>query len=182
MSVSNSARVIGSVRRWPSCATVMLACSTLRERPLGALGGGVEHRGDCGSVARIGVELLLELLRGPVDEAVVPVLAAEPHVALDGEDLEALLAELHERDVEGAAAEVVDEHGLAAFPSAAVRLHGVGERRGGGFIDDVEDVEPRDLAGVHRRLAAGVVEVRGHGDDAALDGTELPLRHPVRAS
>jgi len=111
-------------------------------------------------------------------EAVVPVLAAEPHVALDGEHLELLLRELHHRDVKGAAAEVVDEDGLRHVREVQARrlLKGIGESCGGGFVEDVEDFQPGDAAGVHRGLATGVVEICGDGDDALQYGADLGFR------
>jgi hypothetical protein len=66
------------------------------------------------------------------------------------------LAELEHGDVERPAAEVEDEDRvLGAFLVEAVR-----EGRGGRLVDDAQDVEAGDLAGVLRRLALCVVEVR----------------------
>ena len=67
--------------------------------------------------------------------------------------------DLEDRDVERAAAEVVDRDALGVL-----LLEAVGERRGGRLVDDALDVEPGDLPGVLRRLALRVVEVRGDGD------------------
>ena len=67
-------------------------------------------------------------------------------------------------NVEGAAAEVVDRDG------ALLRLvEAVGERGRGRLVDDAQHFEAGDLAGVLGRLALGVVEVSGNGDDRLLD-------------
>ena len=52
---------------------------------------------------------------------------------------------------------------------SALLVEPVGERRGGRLVDDADDVEAGDLAGVLRRLALGVVEVRRDGDDRVRD-------------
>ena len=70
-------------------------------------------------------------------------------------------ADAQDRDVERAAAEVVDRDLLIA-PGL---VEAVGERRRGRLVDDAQDLEPGDLAGVLGRLALGVVEVGGDGDD-----------------
>ena len=83
-----------------------------------------------------------------------------------------LRQQLDQGDVEGAAAEVVDEHRLRPVGERGVRagdgvaaLERVGQGRGGRLVEDVEHVQPGDAAGVLGRLAAGVVEVGRDGDD-----------------
>ena len=110
-------------------------------------------------VAQVDPLLLLELVRDPVDDALVEVLAAEEGVAVGRLDLEDPVADLEDRDVEGAAAEVVN--GDLAL---ALLLEAVGERRRGRLVDDPQHLEPGDLAGVLGRLTLRVVEVGGHRD------------------
>jgi hypothetical protein len=111
--------------------------------------------------------LLLEALHEPVDDPRVDVLAAEERVAGRRDDLEdAVRADLEDRDVERAAAEVVDGDDLLD-----VLAEPVGERGRGGLVDDADDVEPGDLARVLGRLPLVVVEVRGDGDDRLADGS-----------
>jgi len=64
---------------------------------------------------------------------------------------------VQERDVERATAEIVD-----GDPAVVGQAHGtIGQRRGGRLVDDAQDVEPGDAAGVARGLALAVVEVGG---------------------
>ncbi len=92
-------------------------------------------------------------------------------VAAGGLDLEDALAQLEDRDVEGAATEVEDRD------RAVLVLRGAERQRGRrGLVDDAADVESGDHAGVLGRLALRVVEVRGHRDDGFLDlGAEVVL-------
>ena len=48
-------------------------------------------------------------------------------------------------------------------------VEAVGERGRGRLVDDAQHLEAGDLAGVLGRLALGVVEIGGHGDDRLLD-------------
>ncbi len=104
--------------------------------------------------------LALELRDHPVDDGLVEVVAAEVVVAVRRLDLEDALAELEHRHVERAAAEVEDEDRLLG----ALLVEAVGERGRGRLVDDPDDVQAGDLAGVLRRLTLGVVEVRGNRD------------------
>ena len=79
---------------------------------------------------------------------------------LDGAHLDHAVAHVEQRDVERSAAEVEDEHRLLAL-----LVEPVGERGGRRLVDDPEDLEAGDLAGVLGGLALGVVEVRRDGDD-----------------
>ena len=66
--------------------------------------------------------------------------------------------------VERAAAEV--EHGDLLV---LLLVEAVGERRGGGLVDDAEHLEAGDLARVLGGLALGVVEIGRDGDDGLRD-------------
>ena len=80
------------------------------------------------------------------------------------EHLEHAVLDAQDRDVERAAAEVVDgDH--AGVPL----VEAVGQRRRGRLVDDPQHLEAGDAAGIARRGALRVVEVGRHGDDRAVD-------------
>ena len=118
------------------------------------------------SAADVDAGVLFELGDQPVHDPVVEVVAAQVGVAVGRDDLDHVLADLEDRDVEGAAAEVVDRDDLLLV---AALVEAVGERGGGRLVDDALDLEPGDAAGVLGRLALGVVEVGGDGDDGLGD-------------
>ena len=115
-------------------------------------------------LAQVDALVLLELVGQVVDDALVEVLAAEEGVAVGGLHLEDAVADLEDRDVEGAAAEVEDGDLLVLL-----LVEAVGERRRGRLVDDAQDVEAGDAAGVLGRLALAVVEVGRDGDDRLGD-------------
>ena len=67
---------------------------------------------------------VLEGLDEPVDDPLVPVVAAEVGVARGRLHLEDAVADLEHRDVEGAATEVEDEDGLVGRPPCRGRRRG----------------------------------------------------------
>ena len=147
-----------------------------RQVDLGLLGGGELLLGVLRGLlqalqghrvlAQVDAVLLLELVGKPVDDALVPVVAAEVVVAVGGENLDDAVGEVEQRHVEGATAEVEDEDLLVDV----LLVETVGESGCRGLVDDALDVEAGDLAGVLGSLALGVVEVRGDGDDGVGDG------------
>ena len=185
---SNSVRRQRHVSTLPPCVQVIVVCGSLLRVRLARSAAACRLASDCGSTARVGA-VLFEKLRGDViDDAVVPVLAAEPDVALDGQGLEALLRQANERHVEGAAAEVVDEDGLllvgqqrgrAGLPcSGRGGWKRVGQGGRGRLVEDVEHVQAGDAAGVLGGLAAGVVEIGRHGDDGLAGSARCAARRP----
>ena len=94
----------------------------------------------------------------------VEVVAAKMRVAVGRLDLDHALADLENRDVERAAAKVVDGNRLVFL-----LVEAVGKRRRRRLVDDAHHFEPGDLSGVFRRLALRVVEVRRNGDDGLGD-------------
>ena len=115
-------------------------------------------------VPQVDALLLLELVGQIVDEAHVEILAAEEGVAIGRLHLEHAVADLEDRNVEGAAAKVVDRDGLAFL-----LVEAVGERRRRRLVDDAQHFKAGDLAGILGGLALGVVEIGGNGDDGLLD-------------
>ena len=110
--------------------------------------------------------LFLELVRQVGDELHVEVFAAEERVAVRRLDLEHAVADLENRDVERAAAEIVDRDRLGLF----LLVEAVGERCRRRLVDDAQHLKAGDLAGVLGCLALSVVEVGGNGDDRLRHG------------
>ncbi len=111
--VSVRARWRGPVRSAEMNGRLIAASSARGELALGALGGLLEALQRHAVAAQVDAGLLLEVLDQPVHDALVEVLAAQEGVAGGGAHLEDALGELEDRDVEGAAAEVVDRDGVA---------------------------------------------------------------------
>ena len=106
----------------------------------------------------------LEAVNQPVNQGLVPVVAAEVGVAVGGLDLKHAVTDFEDGDVKSAAAQV--EHGDLLV---LLLVETVSERSGGGLVDDAQHLETGDLAGVLGGLALGVVEIGGHGDDGLGD-------------
>ena len=114
--------------------------------------------------AQIDALRLLEFVGEIADEAHIEVFAAEERIAVRRLHLEHAVADLQDRNVERATAEVIDRDG------AGLRLvETVGERRRGRLVDDAEHFQARDLAGVLGGLTLRVVEVGRNGDDRLID-------------
>ena len=136
------------------------------ELDLGLLGLVVQPLQRHRVLGQVDALLALELGHHPVDDGLVEVVAAEVVVARGRLDLEHAVAQLEHGHVEGAAAEVEDQDGLIG----AVLVEAVGERCGCRLVDDAQDVEAGDLAGVLGGLALCVVEVRRHRDHGVGHG------------
>ena len=121
-----------------------------------AHGGGVP-----GQVDAVG---LFELLHQPVHNPGVKVVAAQPGIAPGGQHREGAVLDLNDGHVEGAAAQVIDQNLLGSLVVQAI-----GHCGSGGFIDDPQDVEARNAAGVLGGLALAVVKIGWHRDDRLGD-------------
>ncbi len=120
--------------------------------------------------------LVLELDDQPVDDLGVPVVTTEMVVAGGRLHLEHALADVQQRDVERAAAEVEDQDRLVVFLVQAVR-----QRSSGRLVDDPGDIESGDLTGLLGRLPLRVGEVRRHRDHRIGDRlAEIGLRVPLQ--
>ena len=95
-------------------------------------------------------------------EHMVHVVATQSGVATGGHDLEHALTELQQRDVEGAATQVI--HRIQAL-GAVVQAVGNGRRRG--LVEQAQHVQAGHLRSVFGGLALGIIKVGWHGDDRA---------------
>ena len=165
VSCSNCARVSVVFRCCgPEASAVMngrliCVCVVRREVDLGALRRLEQPLQGLRVGAQVDAAVALELVGQPVDDALVEVVAAEVTVAARRPHLDDAVADVEQRDVERATAQVEDEHGLLPL-----LVEAVGERGRRGLVDDPQHLEPGDRAGVLRRLPLGVVEVGGNGD------------------
>ena len=87
-----------------------------------------------GLLAEINSLVLLEFSQDPVDDGVVPVVAAQVGVTVGGLHFEDTVADLQDGDIERAAAKVIDGD-LFVF----LLIKTVGQRSCRGFVDDPED-------------------------------------------
>ena len=85
-------------------------------------------------------------------------------VAGSGQHLDHATGNGEHRDIEGAAAQVIDHDGLVLL-----LVHAIGKRRGRGLVDDALHVEPGDDASVLGRLALCIGEIRRYGNDRVGD-------------
>ena len=131
-----------------------------RQLHLGLLRGLAQTLQRHAVLAQIDAVGVLELRDDPLDDALIEVVAAEVRVAVGRLDLDDALADFENRDVEGAAAKVVDGDRLVLLLVEPIR-----QRRGGRLVDDAHHLETGDAARLLGRLALRVVEVGGHGDD-----------------
>ena len=133
---------------------------------LGVLGGLLQTLQGHGVLTQVDTVLLLELIGHPVDDALIPVVAAQVVVARGGQNLKHAVGEVEDGDVEGTATQVEDQDALVG----ALLVQAIGKSSSGRLVDDTLDVEAGDLTGVLGGLTLGVVEVGRDGDDGVGDG------------
>ncbi|EAU48101.1 putative NAD-specific glutamate dehydrogenase encoded in antisense gene pair with dnaKJ [Salipiger bermudensis HTCC2601] len=139
---------------------VDLGLGRARELDLGLFSSFLETLQGHLVLGQVDLVLFLELVRQVVDDPHVEVFTAEERVAVGRLHLEQAIVDLEDGDVEGAAAEVIHGDGLGLF-----LVETIGQRGRGRLVDDAQDFETGNLAGVLGGLTLGVVEIGRHGDD-----------------
>ena len=107
----------------------------------------------------------------------IEIVTPEMRVAARREHLHGSPAHVEDGHVERASSEVEDEHRLVT-----VDVHAVRERRSDGLVEDFDFFQSRALGGASRGVALLVVEIRGDGDDGAVDGFAERVARSVNES
>ena len=116
-------------------------------------------------LGQVNAVLGLELVHEPLNDAVVPVVAAELVVAGGSQHLDNTVADFQQGHVEGAAAKVEDQDGLFLL----VLVQAVSQSSRGRLVDNAQHIEARDLAGFLGGLTLSVLEVRRDGNNSLGD-------------
>ena len=151
-----------------------------RERTLGILSVTEQSLEAAWILSGINASIFrLKLLGHMIGKSLVPIHAAEVNVACGRQHRAVLAIDVHERHIEGAAAQVVDENPFRSLGLALRRQETLlntkcdGRRRG--LIDDVQHFQSGEMASVLGGLAARFVEVGQDDHDAFLKWPQTSL-------
>src|SRR5882757_7935911 len=98
------------------------------------------------------------------DKLAVNIIAAEPSIAIGGQDAKDALIEFENGNIKRTATQIVNGDPRAVFES----VQAIGQRSGGRFIDHSFDREPCQLSGPFCRLALQIVKVSGNSNHSAV--------------
>jgi len=115
--------------------------------------------------AQVDAFVLLEAVGEIFDDLAVEIFTAQEGIAVGRLHFEHAVTDLEDRDVEGAAAKVIDRDRLVLG-----LVEAISQRRRGRLVDDAQHFEARNLARVLGCLALRVVEVSGNGDHRLRHG------------
>ena len=110
------------------------------------------------------LQLRASLFRDPGCQRVIVVVATQCRVAAGGDHFEHAMCKAQHRDIEGTATQIVD--GVDPL-CCVIQTVGNGCRRG--FVDQAQQIDAGQLGRILGGLTLGIVKVRGHGDDGAIE-------------
>mmetsp|Transcript_20426 Transcript_20426/g.48236 ORF Transcript_20426/g.48236 Transcript_20426/m.48236 type:complete len:120 (-) Transcript_20426:268-627(-) len=119
-------------------------------------------------MANVLLGLLFDVSQEVLHDALVKVRTSQVRVAIGSQHLEYPLVNGEERDIEGAASEIKDQYILLAARIIGF-VHAIGNRGGGGFVDDSLNMQPSNDTGVPRGMTLSIIEVGRHRHDGPID-------------
>ncbi len=162
--VSLIAKCLGPLASAVKNGRLSLGLEQRRQLDLGLLGSFLQTLQRHLVFGNIDALIALEFLNQPVNDALVDVVAAQVRIAVSGLHFHHAVADFENRNVEGAAAEIVHRDGLVLLA-----VQPVSQRRRRRLVDDTHHFQPRDLAGVLGSLPLRVVEIGRNRDDSLGD-------------
>ncbi len=152
---------------------VHLRFRAVRQGPLGILGLLQEVLPGSRVLLQIDLGLGFELPGDIVGNPLVPVDSPQANIAVGGNGAMLQTVDLHQRSIERASAQVIDQDLLPAAGTAAgiqeAVLEPIGQGGGGRLVDDVQNFQTGQPSGIHGCLAARFVEVSGNGNHDLLE-------------
>ncbi|EEX99321.1 NAD-specific glutamate dehydrogenase [Brucella pinnipedialis B2/94] len=136
-----------------------------RQFDLGLFGSFLEALQGKLVVLQVDATFLLELGNQIFDQTNIEVFTAKERVAIGGLHFKNAVADFQNRHVESTAAKVIDSDGLAF-----ALVETIGKRSRGRLVDDAQNFQTGDLAGILGGLTLGVVEVGRNRDDGLRNG------------
>ncbi|SKZ97189.1 NAD-specific glutamate dehydrogenase [Mycobacteroides abscessus subsp. abscessus] len=164
--------VLGTVRVSSDEGQVDLRLRHRGQLDLGLLRGLEEALQCLRILAQIDVLGTLEFVGEVVHQAPVEVVAAEVGVAGRGPNLDYALTDVEQTHIERAAAQVEHQYGFMDL-----LVHAVRQCRRGRLVDDSQNFEASDAAGILGGVALRVIEIGRNGDDRFL---HLLAKEPAR--
>ena len=131
-----------------------------RELNLGLLGRFPQTLQTWPVLAQVDPVFLLEFLDEIIHHALVEVIAAQVGIPIRGAHLKNAFAHIQDRNIECAAAQVVDRNDFVSFLVQSIRQRGSGR-----FVYDAQHFQTGNLSGILGGIALGIVEIGRHSDD-----------------
>src|SRR5690554_1457598 len=154
-----------------------------RQLDLRLLGGVLQALKDHLIVRDIDAGIAPKFLDEIIDDRLIDIISAELCITVGRDDVDDVTADLEDRNIEGPAAEVVNDDEVVIL-----LIEAVSERGCGRFVDDPLDIETGDFTRILGRLALRVVEIRrdrdhglGHALTQIILGRLLELAEDVCA-
>ena len=117
-------------------------------------------------VRKIDTVCRLELIDQPIDDALIPVVSTKNGVTVGALHFKDTVTNFKNRHVEGSAAEVEHQNGFVFI----ALVETVGQRGRSRFVDDAQNFETSNLAGLFSSRTLSVIKVRRHGDHCLSHG------------
>ena len=125
-----------------------LALGGIGELDLGFFSGFSQSLQSLLVLAQIDTFVRFERCSQVINDHFVEVITTEVGVTGGGQNFENTIANLQNRDIEGAAAEVKNQNSFVAL-----FIEAVGQSRRCGLVDDAKHLKASDLSSILRRLA-----------------------------